>query len=250
MCPLSRAFALKRNSSGVMAEPLVGHNVSFTCICRGSDRVVVAWCSHGASVDMSGVRSVLSPSQMRVVEPGKHYNFQSGAQTWHVMGDDRDLIFMAITAYSYPLRHASALLQEVRGSLSSSAYERIKGGVGEGALNSEMRGTLTRLLERFDDLKTVDQLHATLGKVESVKVVMQESIEIALQNCVALESIDQKADELQSQAGMFKTRAKKLRQQMWWKKCKMQLLLTALIIVILAVIIIPTVIFFQNNSDD
>jgi len=50
--------------------------------------------------------------------------------------------------------------------------------------------------------------------VEAVKVVMQDSIEMALQNCVALESIDQKADELQSQAGMFKTRAKNLRRQM------------------------------------
>ncbi|KAJ1459379.1 synaptobrevin-domain-containing protein, partial [Pelagophyceae sp. CCMP2097] len=86
-----------------------------------------------------------------------------------------------------------------------------------------------------------DQLHHTLAKVEQVKVVMQDSIEIALQNCVSLESIDQKADELQSQAGMFKTRAKKLRSQMWWKKCKVQLMLTALILVVLACIIIPMV---------
>jgi len=229
---------------------LVGHNVSFTCVARGADRVIAAWCSYGASVDLSGVRKVLNEEEMRKLESGKHYNFSSGAQTWHVMGDERDLIFVAITAYTYPLRHASALLQEVRGAVSISSYARLQqpGRLAEGALNPELRATLTRLLERFDDLKKVDQLHATLGKVESVKVVMQESIEMALQNCVALESIDQKADELQSQAGMFKTRAKKLRQQMWWKKCKMQLLLTTLIIVILAVIIIPTALFFHNQN--
>lgn len=201
-----------------MAEPLVGagHNVSFTCVARGRDRLIAAWSSYGASVDLNGVRKVLNQEQMQQMERGKHYNFSSGSQTWHVMGDDRDLIFVAITAYSYPLRHASALLQEVRGAVSTSSYERLlqPGRLTEGCLNSELRSTLTRLLERFDDLKTVDKLHATLGKVESVKVVMQESIEIALQNCVALESIDQKADELQSQAGMFKTRAKKLRNQM------------------------------------
>ena len=88
---------------------------------------------------------------------------------------------------------------------------------------------------------------------------MQDSIELALQNCVTLESIDQKADELQSQAGMFKTRerllsftpsigAKKLRSHMWWKKCKMQLLLTALILVILVIIIVPVVMYFKKDK--
>ncbi|EGB11941.1 hypothetical protein AURANDRAFT_17242, partial [Aureococcus anophagefferens] len=81
-------------------------------------------------------------------------------------------------------------------------------------------------------------IHATLGKVEAVKVVMQDSIELALQNCVSLEAIDQKADELQSQAGMFKSKAKKLRSQMWWKKCKMQLLITFLVLTIIGVIVI------------
>ncbi|KAJ8608974.1 hypothetical protein CTAYLR_008967 [Chrysophaeum taylorii] len=234
-----------------MAEPLVkgGHNVSFAGVARG-DRVVAAWCSYGASVDLSGVRKVLSVDQMPRVEEGKHYNFSSGAQTWHLMGDDRELIFVVITAYSYPLRHASALLQELRGAVSTKTFERLAESprLAEGSLNPELRPTLMRLCERFDDLKTVDQLHATLGKVESVKVVMQESIELALANCVALESIDQKADELQSQAGMFKTRAKKLRTQMWWKKCKMQLLLTAVIIAVLAVIIIPTAIYFNQAN--
>lgn len=94
------------------------------------------------------------------------------------------------------------------------------------------------LPRRYDDLANVDQLHATLAKVETVKIVMQDSIELALANCVSLEAIDQKADELQSQAGMFKTRAKKLRSQMWWKKCKMQLLIAFVVIAIIGVLIV------------
>ena len=101
-----------------------------------------------------------------------------------------------------------------------------------------MSGKFQRLCSQYDDLSNVDSLHATLAKVENVKIVMQDSIELALQNCVSLEAIDQKADELQSQAGMFKTRAKKLRSQMWWKKCKMQMLIAFIVISILGVIIV------------
>ena len=79
---------------------------------------------------------------------------------------------------------------------------------------------------------SIDGLNRTLAKVESVKMIMQENIEVALQNCVSLESIDKQAEDLQAQAGMFKTRAKVLRSKMWWKLCKMRLLVGVLVVVV------------------
>ena len=61
-------------------------------------------------------------------------------------------------------------------------------------------------------------------------MIMQENIEIALQNCVSLEHIDKQAEDLQAQAGMFKTRAKVLRSKVWWKLCKMRLLIAFIIV--------------------
>lgn len=113
----------------------------------------------------------------------------------------------------YPLRHAAALLADLKSTFASKADKGLNLKLA-GGLNGDMQPKLSKLAARYDDLSNVDQIHATLGKVEAVKVVMQDSIELALQNCVSLESIDAKADELQSQAGMFKTRAKKLRSQM------------------------------------
>ena len=69
-----------------------------------------------------------------------------------------------------------------------------------------------------------------MAKVEGVKMIMQENIEIALQNCVSLEHIDKQAEDLQAQAGMFKTRAKVLRSKVWWKLCKMRLLIAFIIV--------------------
>ena len=139
-----------------MAEPLVGHNVSFGAVARGSDRLLLAFASHGASVDLGGVREVLG--QMQRMEAGKHYNFASGSLTWHLMSDERNLIFVAITAYSYPLRHASALLQEIRGAVSPKVSDRASARLSEGALNADLKSILQKLCERFDDLKTVDQV--------------------------------------------------------------------------------------------
>ena len=81
-------------------------------------------------------------------------------------------------------------------------------------------------------------------------MVMQENIEIALQNCVSLESIDQKAEDLQAQAGMFKTRAKVLRSKVWWKLCKMRLLIAFVVIAILGAIALFVGLQISKSEDD
>tara|TARA_B100000405_G_C16608679_1_gene383283 strand:- start:388 stop:573 length:186 start_codon:yes stop_codon:yes gene_type:complete len=45
---------------------------------------------------------------MQQVDVGPHYNFQSGSQAWHLTADAAGLIFICITAQTYPVRHANA----------------------------------------------------------------------------------------------------------------------------------------------
>ena len=102
--------APSRGSAGrpaMPAEPAPRGNVAFLAVARQQDRDVLASCTHGAAVDLQGVKYMLHPDQMRQVEPGKHYSFTSGPQAWHLAADD-GFIYVAITAPAYPVRHASA----------------------------------------------------------------------------------------------------------------------------------------------
>lgn len=47
--------------------------------------------------------------------------------------------------------------------------------------------------ERYDNLLEVDKLAAVISKVESVKLVLQENVQVALANCVTLENIEKAA---------------------------------------------------------
>ena len=73
-------------------------------------------------------------------------------------------------------------------------------------------------------------------KVEEVKNIMHENIEMALENCAKLESIDRNAEELMVAAGVFQTNAKKLKDKMWWKNMKIWFVLVGAIIVIILII--------------
>ena len=79
---------------------------------------------------------------------------------------------------------------------------------------------LQKICAKYDNLAEVDKLASVTRKVESVKLVMQENIDVALQNCVKLESIEKQAEELQQQAGVFKRNANELKNKMWWKNMK------------------------------
>lgn len=97
----------------------------------------------------------------------------------------------------------------------------------------------------------MDKLAAVSRKVESVKLVMQDNVNVALQNCVKLESIEEVAEELQQQAGVFKRSANDLRKKMWWKNMRMKLIIGFLILAVLGIIIGVAVAYSkQNNSSN
>ena len=90
-------------------------------------------------------------------------------------------------------------------------------------MDKACKSLFEKLCSKYDNLSEVDTLSGVTAKVESVKLTMQENVEIALQNCVTLESIEEKAEQLQQQAGVFKKTAKDIRKKMWWKNLKMKL---------------------------
>lgn len=97
---------------------------------------------------------------------------------------------------------------------------------------------LQTIAAKYDNVTEIDKISAVSKKVESVKLVMQDNIDLALQNCVKLESIEKAAgtrsssalisgillicilEELQQQAGVFKKNANELKKKMWWKNMK------------------------------
>jgi heme/copper-type cytochrome/quinol oxidase subunit 2 len=86
-------------------------------------------------------------------------------------------------------------------------------------------------------LNEVDKLASVNKKVEIVKLVMQENVDLALQNCVKMETIDLATEELQQQAGVFKKNANKLKKKIWFKNMKMWFIIAFIVAFILAIII-------------
>jgi hypothetical protein len=60
-------------------------------------------------------------------------------------------------------------------------------------LDSQCNTLLSKLCKKYDNLNEVDKLASVALKVDSIKLVMQDNVDMALQNCVKLESIEKAA---------------------------------------------------------
>eukprot|EP00349_Pseudokeronopsis_sp_Brazil_P008184 CAMPEP_0202965822 /NCGR_PEP_ID=MMETSP1396-20130829/9919_1 /ASSEMBLY_ACC=CAM_ASM_000872 /TAXON_ID= /ORGANISM="Pseudokeronopsis sp., Strain Brazil" /LENGTH=212 /DNA_ID=CAMNT_0049688933 /DNA_START=100 /DNA_END=738 /DNA_ORIENTATION=- len=197
--------------------------------------IVIASFSHNAEIDIGGVKQVLQQPNLNM-SAGKHYTFSVGSSGWHLIADDLNLIYILICTNTYPQRVAHQLLEELQrtfvnkiGDKATTAKER--------SLDKTCAQMFRTICVKYDNLSEVDKLAAVSKKVDAVKLVMQENIDIALQNCVKLESIEKAAEELQQQAGVFKRNANELKKKMWWKNIKMKLIIGFIILAILGIII-------------
>jgi len=106
-----------------------------------------------------------------------------------------------------------------------------------GKLNKDGREQLKTLVEDFMK-KNTDKIQETQSLVDKVEGIMKENIIAACANTEDLDTIQQKAIDLEKGAEEYKNSAVKLKRITWWQNCKWIIILAA-VIILLIIIIVP-----------
>jgi len=158
-----------------------------------------------------------------------------------VYGSDSDGLCLAvITGLKYPSRVAIQMLIELYGEYSSEFALQAKSATTN-SLTKKSKSTLQAKCKKFDDLSNVDKTSAIIGKVDEVKVQMQDNISAMLKNTEQAESLAERSDQLNEQASVFKKKSTDLRKQMRCKNLKMTVILVGLVAGVLAIILVPLI---------
>ena len=100
------------------------------------------------------------------------------------------------------------------------------------AMNDEFGHVLQTRMEHFNSPEG-DQLASVNNKLEDVKHVMVQNIEMVLERGEKLELLVDKSEQLQLDSFRFQKSSKKLRQAMFWKKVKIYMLIACVVLVLL-----------------
>ena len=104
------------------------------------------------------------------------------------------------------------------------------------------------------DAATADQFAQVSRKLDDVKGVMVQNIEMVLERGEKLELLVDKSEQLHLDSFKFKKSSEKLRQAMFWKKVKIYLMVTVtvslLLYIFIAILCGPTFEKCKTGDDD
>lgn len=156
-------------------------------------------------------------------EQNRNYTFDVGVDHCMINKNSIGLLYVVVSIKEFPTRCMKLILTDMMNMLSVGGY-----------IDNQ---SMMRLCVKYENPATYDSLYKTTIKVDEVKLIMNDNIKLALENCVKLEHIEEQSEYLMQQAGKFKGDAKKLNCIMWWENIKMKVILGFIILCILAIII-------------
>lgn len=160
--------------------------------------------------------------------------------------DSEGLCIAVVTGLRYPSRVATQMLVELHKEYKAQ-FGQMVASAEKNSLSGKSKSLLSRICKKYSDLDKVDKASAIIGKIDGVKVQMQDNIASMLNNMEKTESISNQADQLNEQATVFKIKSKDLKKQMRCKNLKITIALVVLVIIILVVVLFPVI---KNATKD
>jgi len=162
--------------------------------------------------------------------------------------DTNGLCLGVITGLGYPSRVAITMLSELHGNFSKQFGEEAK-TAETNMLSKKSKSMLSSSAEKYGDLSKVDKATSLNAKVDEVKSTMSDNIAQILKNTEKAETIQERSEQLNEQASVFKKRSTELKKQMKCKNLKMTLILVGLVVGILLVVLVPLIIKAKKNKN-
>jgi len=155
----------------------------------------------------------------------------------HVTSDHAEsgtFLFIAITDQEFGVHHNTAAFSDEFKAVLMRSIPRSEWGASKMTLGKRIDKVLQQILKKYN---TSSLLQAN-QRVDDVKSVMTENVNIALSNVEKLEEIDQKSKQLEDSSKSFYDKSHKVKCRMlsqYWKVASLLVIVIVVVVVIIAV---------------
>lgn len=171
--------------------------------------------------------------------------FGQAPNTMFLLADKQRICLYAVSVRgrTYPDRVAFAMLDDAIRMTHEYTNQDFIDSVdpGHGRLTKPLRKPFKELMDKYDKPENIDKAAEVHGKVENVKLTMQDNIKKVLETHENIDRLESKTDNLNREAAQFNRSANDLRRMYWWQKVKVTILLAIVIAAILAYLILVIV---------
>jgi vesicle-associated membrane protein 7 len=190
---------------------------------------------------------IRAPTWKTQVTPNGRHSLECDQNKFHFTMDNDELVFVAITAKDYPIRLAFQMIQTVQQEIIPK-YGSKALTCKENGLDKDCMKSLAAISTQYDDRTKVDKISEVMNTVDNVKGVMHNNIQVVLANTEKMEVVEQKTNDLNEQAKVFRNTGRQIRKQMWWKNVKLTVMIGFLVILVLVIILAMAGAFKKSST--
>lgn len=145
---------------------------------------------------------------------------------------ERSIIYMCMCDDLEKRRVPFTFLEDIKQRFQSNYGARAQAAIAF-AMQEDFGPVIRKQMEYFNATGGGDALVSVNSKLEDVKSVMVQNIEMVMERGEKLEILVDKTDKLQTQAFKFEKSSRQLKWSMYWQRLKVALIATVVVIVII-----------------
>ena len=172
--------------------------------------------------------------------PNKKYDernkIASKDENYYFINIKPDLLFIILVNASYPERYVFELVSKI---MEENIPTMINDETGE--LNPSGRQALKELVNKYQDIKSINKIAEIQGSVDSLKVDMKKNITKMVESVDNVNELQNKSEQLKLETEDYKKTSVEIRKLTWWQNCKLWVIIIGIVLLLVLIIVLIVV---------
>ena len=169
--------------------------------------------------------------------PNKKYDdrnkITSKDENYYFMNVKPNYLFIILVNNQYPERYAFELIAKI---MEENIPTMINDETGE--LNPSGRQALKELVNKYQDIKSINKIAEIQSGVDSLKVDMKKNITKMVESVDNVNELQNKSEQLKLETEDYKKTSVEIRKLTWWQNCKLWAIIAGIVILLVLIIVL------------
>ena len=172
--------------------------------------------------------------------PNKKYDernkITSKDENYYFMNVKPNYLFIILVNNQYPERYAFELISKI---MEENIPTMINDETGE--LNPSGRQALKELVNKYQDIKSINKIAEIQSGVDSLKVDMKKNITKMVESVDNVNELQNKSEQLKLGTEDYKKTSVEIRKLTWWQNCKLWVIIIGIVLLLVLIIVLIVV---------
>ena len=204
----------------------------------GTNKIITEFSASGVN---SNVKKEINRIFSKLTKiPNRNYDERNKItakdENYYFMNVKPDLLFIVLANSQYPERYVFELISKI---VEENIPTMINDETGE--LNPSGRQALKELVNKYQDIKSINKIAEIQEDVNAIKIDMKKNINKMVESVEDVNDLQNKSEQLKLETEDYKKTSVEIRKLTWWQNCKLWVIIIGIVLLLVLIIVLIVV---------